>query len=57
MADTKDMFLETEISRPAEYISRLGHIFRLGKSISQLIVHTDQKQKVGMHLETNLSRL
>jgi len=26
MADIKDMFLETEISRPAEYISRLGLI-------------------------------
>jgi len=26
MTDTKDMFLKTELSRPAEYISRLGHI-------------------------------
>jgi len=26
MVDTKDMFLETECSRPVEGISRLGHI-------------------------------
>jgi len=26
MADTRDMFLKTEISRPAEYISRLQKV-------------------------------
>ena len=40
MADTRDMFLETEISRPAEYISRLI------KLISRLTMLTIKKQRV-----------
>ena len=39
MTDTNDMFLETELSRPAEvYKSTITVISRLGKSISRLIM-------------------
>ena len=42
MADTKDMFLETEISRPSEDISRLGKV-KVDYSL-----YAGQKQRVGI---------
>ena len=51
MADAKDMFLETEISRPSKDISRLQLI------LVDYILYAEQKQRVGIFSGQRLSRL
>ena len=56
MTDTNDMFLETELSRPAVFISRLK-LLSTRKSVSRLIMLCRTETESWYVSEAKLSRL